>query len=788
MYDREFKVVYASSPWLNLWKLTLADVIGKTPKAFFSPEITRIFANDLQRALNGESVATQRFRENFDGIGSWVENRFSATRAESGEITGVCVYTVDIDWFKRAEQNMAALDAVATAAPSSWAYFGIDGVVRYSNALFALANGKSISQVVGKHWRDVVDSDSTPFIKPAIEKAIAGERNSYTRLRFDPVTQSHRWLNALVSPHVRADTGEILGVFLVAQDVHEIKLIEAELQTAHWRINTHLDQGFMAAIEWDAQGKTLRWSTKATEIFGASPLQRIPNRAAILDVTHPEDRDYAAQKLAPILNSASRSVQFVARAVSVTDELVWCEWHCTSLRDQQGALISVMALAHDITDRVRAEDRMLKLAREDSLTGLPNRLALEAHVVRAIDAARQAQSKVAVLFLDLDRFKLINDTLGHRVGDLLLVAFAQRVRTIVKGHDIIARHGGDEFIVVMSNFSKEAAPLSAGQRVLDALAAPFFVDGRTHHITASIGYALWPDHGATAEALFRRADAAMYRAKAAGRNRVMAYEPHFEQEQQKLVTLEAAFRRALQIGAIEVHFQPSVSIATGQILAVEALARWLDVSLGWVPPGQFIPIAEDSGLIHELGYWVLECACQFANTQPTLRVSVNVSVVQLSASGFVERVRSIINSCACDPGQIEFEITESHEFSTPDLVQVVTDLSEIVGVQIAIDDFGTGYSNLAILRRMPIRTLKVDQSFIVDITENPQSAAIVAATVALGRGLNLRVIAEGVETQAQLAKVKELGCDEYQGFLFGPAVSAAALQARMRAANGSGVA
>jgi diguanylate cyclase (GGDEF)-like protein len=487
----------------------------------------------------------------------------------------------------------------------------------------------------------------------------------------------------------------------------------------------------------------------------------------LMDVS---ERERVITIMQPLTDGHMPSVEFAAQCISANGETIWCEWHCTAIRDEENAALSIMAFAKDISETVKAEQQLARQARLDRLTGLPNRSALETHLSAAIARAREVNARVAVLFVDLDRFKIVNDTLGHGFGDLLLIAFADRVRAVIKGRDIIARHGGDEFIVVLESFSAENAPELAAERIFNALRRPFEIEGRAVHIGASIGYSTFPEHGQTPESLFRRADVAMYRAKALGRNRLFRYETSLELAQNEMVAIERALRRAITNQSLEVWFQPCVSIATGQILGVEALSRWSDPELGRVPPAKFFAVAEEIGLIHKLGDYVLTKACEVASRYPSLTFGINVSVMQLQDANFVNAVQRAIFDSGCKPNQIEIEVTETRDFLSPDLFETVTRLAQELGVRVAIDDFGTGYSNLANLRRLPVRTIKIDQSFTSGVVEDSQDRAIVASTTMLAHGLSMRVVAEGVETAAQLAVLRALNCDAYQGFLVSPAV------------------
>jgi diguanylate cyclase (GGDEF)-like protein/PAS domain S-box-containing protein len=439
------------------------------------------------------------------------------------------------------------------------------------------------------------------------------------------------------------------------------------------------------------------------------------------------------------------------------------------LEGAEGVLVT--AAIRDITTRKKAEALMIHSSKHDFLTGLPNRMLLSDRVNQAIRMAIRHKRKVAVLFLDLDGFKHINDSLGHPTGDKLLQSVGKRLVDCVRGSDTVSRQGGDEFVVLLSEEEDSEDASVTAKRMLRAVAEAHFIDQHDLHVTCSVGVSLYPDDGLNAETLIKNADTAMYQAKENGRQTYQYFKPAMNVRAVERQSLEESLRRALERQEFVVHYQPKINLKTGKISGAEALLRWTHPTRGLVPPGQFIPVAEDCGLILPIGSWVLRQACQQAQAWvdaglPLGTMAVNISAMQLRNENSLEGVFAILQDTRLDPRLLEVELTESvlmkHAEST---ASILTALRER-GVQVAVDDFGTGYSSLSYLRKFPIDALKIDQSFVAQITTVPDEIIIVKAVIGLGRSLKLRVVAEGVETQEQLAFLRAHQCDEAQGYYF----------------------
>ena len=455
-----------------------------------------------------------------------------------------------------------------------------------------------------------------------------------------------------------------------------------------------------------------------------------------------------------------------------------------------GRSVRRAGVIQDITERKRQEARIEHLAYHDSLTGLPNRTMLMDRLAQALSHAQRTQQQVAVLFIDLDRFKLVNDSLGHDVGDQLLQDVARRLRSALRDDDTVARVGGDEFQVVLGNVAGAADAARVAEKLMRVLAESFVHEGQELHVTASLGVSLFPRDGASGELLLKYADIALYEAKGEGRNAYRFFSPEMNAQAHGRLRMENDLRRAVERRELELHYQPQLDLATGDVSAVEALVRWRHPVRGLIAPNAFIPMAEETGLVLGIGEWVLNEACrQVASWQRegvTLpRVAVNISARQLQRAGLDAAVRRALSLSGLPPDCLELEITESSVMLDPLHAQSVLQSLRDLGVLLSIDDFGTGYSSLAYLKRLPLDRLKIDRSFIGGIPTDSDDAAIVETIIVMTHKLGLRVIAEGVETLEQRLQLVRQGCDEMQGFLLAhpvPADELPALLERLREA------
>jgi len=456
----------------------------------------------------------------------------------------------------------------------------------------------------------------------------------------------------------------------------------------------------------------------------------------------------------------------------------------------------VLRLEEVITTRTKgleAANRQLRhLATHDSLTGLPNRVLLDDRLQQAIAHADRDMRSFAVLICDLDRFKLINDSLGHRAGDELLQEVARRLLTVVRTADTVARFGGDEFVLIGTSTGDDDDAAALAVRVMDVLQAPVRIATIDIHTSPSIGIAMYPDDGVTMQALLAHADAAMYSAKQHGRGNFRRYTPGMDAGTEERVQLESDLHSALAQNQFQLYYQPKVDTRTGEVRSAEALIRWLHPTHGIVSPAEFIPLAEECGLIGAIGRWVIREACRQTRAWqidgvPTLRVSVNLSASQFRDGGLVDSIRRALDDAGLQARYLEVELTESAVMSDPEKSIAILEQLSAMGVLVSVDDFGTGYSSMSYLRRFPIDKLKIDRVFIDEIVSRPEDASIVRAIVSLAHSLRLKVVAEGVETPAQLDFLKTAGCDEYQGYHFSRPLPAADFERLIRESHADDV-
>ncbi len=487
-----------------------------------------------------------------------------------------------------------------------------------------------------------------------------------------------------------------------------------------------------------------------------------------------------------VIHTAEPAIALEESIMTTEGQRKWLSTSKVPLRDDHGKIIGIVGICRDVTERKLAEDQIHFLAHHDALTGLPNRVLLMDRIEQALLQAERNGTYVTVMFIDLDNFKLVNDSLGHSAGDTLLKTVAERMVECVRASDTVTRIGGDEFVILLPdqrNMSDAAAVL---EKMRAAIAQPIAIEGQLFRVTSSIGLATYPSDGSDGETLLMNADTAMYQAKEKGRDNFQHYTAEMNISAQERRILQEGLRLAVERQEFALVYQPQFDLRTGQIVAVEALVRWHHPTLGIIPPAKFIPMAESTGLIVPLGDWVLREACRQNKAwqdagNPPVTIGVNVSARQFRDGTWVRRVASILRSTGLEAKYLELELTES--LLMQDVNQAVSTMKELqaLGVKFSIDDFGTGYSSLSALKSFPVARLKIDQSFVRNLTTDPNDRNIATAMISLGQKLNMRVIAEGVETAEQFAFLADNKCDEIQGFHLSRPVEAEEIATMLRA-------
>jgi len=556
----------------------------------------------------------------------------------------------------------------------------------------------------------------------------------------------------------------------IKQDVTERKRSEEMLQNSENKYRVLFEDSADANWLMDEKG-FLDCNAAALQMFGYSARAELMlHPADISPVNQPDgtpSRVAADQKIASaFLNGKERFEWMHQRKNGIAFPAEVC---LTALTLSWQRML--LATVRDITDRKVAEERIQFLAYSDALTGLPNRRLLQDRLTQALASARRQKGRVALLFLDLDRFKNINDSLGHSVGDLLLQEVARRLTKWGREQDTVARVGGDEFLIVLTGLKDVTDAAVAAERLMGAMIGEYSIQGHALNLTGSLGISIFPEHGADTETLIKNADTAMYSVKESGRNGFRFFTEDVNAQAVERLTLENSLQHALDKEELFLVYQPQADIATGKIIGLEALLRWQHPELGLVPPDKFIRIAENCGLIVPIGEWVLRTACSQARKWqeeglPPVRVAINVSAVQFRRQGFPEQVRRVLHETGLGPQYLELELTESVLLANAEVTLSVIQALKAMGLTLAIDDFGTGYSSFSYLKQFRVSRLKIDRSFIRDVAANPDDSAITAAIISMAKSLHLEVIAEGVENEAQMSFLRAHQCDEIQGYYF----------------------
>ncbi|HEX8557434.1 MAG TPA: EAL domain-containing protein [Pyrinomonadaceae bacterium] len=550
------------------------------------------------------------------------------------------------------------------------------------------------------------------------------------------------------------------------------------LRASEERFRSAFDNATIGMAVVSLEGRWLQVNRSLCEIVGYGEAELLDRD--VQGMTHRDDLIALEEQMQRLAAGATSSHQTELRYCHKAGKEVWAHVGASLVRDGEARPLHLIVQIQDITDRKRAEEQLLHDAFHDALTGLPNRALFMDHVKMAIQRSRRSGDRLfAALFLDLDRFKIINDSLGHMVGDQLLVGIAHRLEACLRPGDTVARLGGDEFTILLEDLASTDDALEVARRVQEAVTQPFNIGGHEVFTTASIGIALSATGYERAEDLLRDADTAMYRAKMEGKKRHVVFDKGMHDRAMELLQIETDLRRAITRKEFFLNYQPIVNLETGKVASFEALVRWRHPERGLVMPGEFVPVAEETGLIVPLGLFVLNEACrqlrswqQLGLADERVTMSVNLSSRQFSQADLIEQVSGALRDAGLSAANLKLEITESMVMENIDTaIDMLTQL-RLLGVGLSIDDFGTGYSSLSYLHRFPIDTLKIDRSFVTQMTDNAENAEIVRTIVTLARSLDMDVIAEGVETREQLRRLGSLGCDYGQGYLFSRPVGA----------------
>ena len=776
--DRDERCHYVNRTFLQFFGLTveavaqmrLSDVVGRT--------IYESAQAMLARAFDGESTAFDRLVPGANGIRRWMTIRVVPDAGAAGDVHGAFVLMNDIHGLKQAQEALRASEAelrlIMDNVPARVSYIDRDYRYRFLNRHDEDWLAESRKDLAGKRVVDVVGEERFGQVKPLFDRVLAGETVSTEQMLVQP-DGSVKWESVHYAPNRDAEGG-VIGIYAVHTDVHDQKRNEEALRRANWMLSSHISNTPLAVMEWDRDYRLVRWSPQAEHIFGWTTGEVLGMPLTENVLLHEDDLPASSSLIERLSSGDEPRATGLTRNHRKDGETIWCEWYHSALLDDQGQIVSILSFVQDVSSRIQAEERLQYLATRDALTGLPNRLLLQERLTQAIAQARRSGRRLGVLFIDLDRFKNVNDTLGHRIGDELLKRVSRALAGALRETDLLARLGGDEFMVIVDDFDDPAVLGRVAQKLCDAVAHPIRVEDHDIYVTSSIGIAVYPDDSDDPEELLKHADVAMYRSKELGRNTYQFLDAGLAERRVRQHSLESSLRTALRTGKLDLHYQPLVRVADRRVIGAEALLRWNDPEHGDVAPQVFIPVAEESGLIHALGEWVLASAaaqCRaWRDAGLALSVSINLSARQFYRNDLAQRTLEIVRAAGCEPSWIELEVTETSLLHDLDSIRKVLQQLRDEGFAVAIDDFGTGYSSLTHLKHFPIDTLKIDISFIADLETDPGDAAITEAIIGLARGLGLSVVAEGVGTQAQLDFLAKRGCDAFQGFFIGSPMSA----------------
>ncbi|GAB3730788.1 hypothetical protein GCM10028794_06460 [Silanimonas algicola] len=614
-------------------------------------------------------------------------------------------------------------------------------------------------------WREEsVHPDDVERLRGLVERHVNGEGalfESEHRIRHED--GSWRWVRARGKVTERDASGKAMKLGGTTRDIQDLRRAERETRVAYEVFRSMSEAVSVIDLDFTFVAVNPAFS----RITGYSEADVVGLPSNLLDSSQ-HSAEFYQRVRGVVVRSGHWSGEMWQRRKDGGEFLSWIE--LSEVTDASQQRTHFVAVVNDITQKKRAEQELRYLANYDTLTGLPNRTLLAERLSRAIIRARRQESRVAVLFIDLDHFKDINDSLGHAAGDRLLKAAAARLQAAVGPTDTVARLGGDEFTIIVEDLDGVASVERLARELLAAFNLPLEVDERHNvSITPSVGISLYPDHAMVPTDLLKFADTAMYQAKSQGRNTFEVYDEAMDAEARRRANLLAALRRALAQDEFRLVFQPRLSLRSDRIVGVEALLRWRSADVGEVSPVEFIPLAEESGMILAIGEWVMREACRTLrhwrdDGLVDISCSINVSVLQLLRSPLADQLRGILAETGVPPDRIELEVTESMVMQNAEQTLAVLHQLREVGVRVAIDDFGTGYSSLIYLKRLPIDTLKIDKAFIGDLTDDPDDKAITATIITMAHSLGLHVVAEGVETAAQLGYLRGQGCDEVQGY------------------------
>jgi diguanylate cyclase (GGDEF)-like protein/PAS domain S-box-containing protein len=667
---------------------------------------------------------------------------------------------------RKVQERTILMQSLALDANTAGVFIADTGLpqlpIVYVNRAFETVTAMTRDQLIGRDFTSLFPAATTP-LREAVEGGVDARFTVTLESGAEP-----RHAELAVRP-IALGPGERAHFSGVVHDVTERVRSADALRLTLQREALALSFAEIGSFDWNVRSGSLKCSALQMQLLGLGNEEGTVEQAEFLGLVHPDDLR-AFNDVLRFCIAGHSPFNLDYRVIWPDGSTHWLRSRGNSTTDANSAPVSVLCLTQDITSAKESEMRARFLAHHDPLTGLANRSLLEDRLQQAISGARRERRRVALVFLDLDRFKEINDVFGHHAGDELLKRVAERLQSSVRQTDSVCRHSGDEFIVLLPGIhDAEEAGRIAG-KIQNTLRKPYSIAGRDLHVSGSMGIAIYPDDGESADVLIKNADAAMYQSKGTGRDSFEFFSPNMNAQLVRRIETARQLRNCIVDAQLELDYQPQIDIVTGDLVGIEALVRWRHPERGLLLPDEFIPHAEDADLIHEIGNWVIERACRqnlawHAQGVSRVPVAVNVSPAQFRKSDFIDRLTAILGKTGLDPSLLELEITERLLMHHTDAATEVLGRCHALGVRLSIDDFGTGYSSLTYLQRFPMDRIKIDRSFVAAATQQKVAAAIVRAVIHLGRGLGQQIVAEGVETLDQLALLRSEGCDAFQGYL-----------------------
>jgi diguanylate cyclase (GGDEF)-like protein/PAS domain S-box-containing protein len=780
--DKAGVIQYVNDKFVKISKYSQTELLGKTHQILNSHYHSKEFIKNLWGTITAGKVWHGELQhQTKDSSRYWVGTTVTPLLDENGQPKQFIAIKNDITHHKQTEealeQSKAQLESIIQSIQDGITVFDMSGKMIMLNEaearMVGYTNAEEMKQNLdyfSKHFKlyTPIDKKEVPLEQWPVSRALRGETFSQHELWARRVDIHREWFISFSgSPVFGADGKQSLAV-VISRDITERQLAQEQLQKSEYQFRS-LIVGIEdhAIFRLDKEGNITSWNEGIEHILGYREAEIVGKSIRIFFTERDQEQGVPQQ----LLEQAAAEGNSVHEGIRVRKDgtSFYAVVTTTAIFGTDGTIEGFSTVMRDITDLKEAEETIRFQALHDALTGLSNRKALDEHYALAYASAMRNKHKLAVLFLDLDRFKTINDTLGHGIGDMILKEVAHRLQASVRKVDTVARLGGDEFIILLTELHSVQDVTRVAEKILEAFTPVIRVQDQSLHISTSIGIALFPADGQDIYTLLKNADTALYRAKDAGRNRFQYYNYSMNLQSVAKLSLEQDLRNATARGELVMLYQPFVSMKNGTVLGIEALIRWNHPKLGLLLPYDFIPLAEETGMIVPIGKWILHTVCeqgkQLRAHHPNLQMTVNLSARQFAEAELVESISDVVHQTQLEPSALELEITES--VAMENISRTSSKLNDLkrMGVSIAIDDFGTGYSSLSYLKRFPVHKLKIDKSFIKHAITDSQDSTIIRAIISMGHSLGLKVCAEGVEDEQQHALLKSMGCDMVQGYL-----------------------